>query len=233
MPIKNTIKSYLKNGYYHIYNRGVEKRKIFQDGQDYAVFLSYLKEYLVPKDEKLLESIIADPNAGWREKSRAIQHLKLNNFFGEIILMAYCLMPNHFHFLLKQKSDMAIDKFLNSLGTRFTMFVNSKYERVGPLCQSEYKAVLIESDEQLLYTSGYIHRNFKPKALALKGVALRSWIYKQPSSLPEYLGLRKTEWVHPEEILKYFSQNNPNLDYQSFVEQTDDYSIVSKALIDK
>ena len=232
MPIKNTIKIYLENGYYHIYNRGVEKRKIFQDEQDYAVFLNYLKEYLLPKDEKLLTNILMDPVAGWREKAQAVKLLKLNNFSDEITLLAYCLMPNHFHFLIKQVSEMAIDQFMNSLGTRFTMFINKKYDRVGPLYQSKYKAVLVESDEQFLYLSGYIHRNFRPEGLASKGRALRSWFLKQPSSLPEYLGERKTEWVHPEEILSFFSKTNPKLSYQSFVEQTDDFSLIEKSLID-
>ncbi len=231
MASKNSIKTYLGNSYYHIYNRGVEKRPIFHDEQDYAIFLSYLKTYLLPKDEKLLKEIISNPNAGWREKDQALKLLRLNNFDGEIALLAYSLMPNHFHFLIKQRSEMAIDKFMNSLALRYTMFFNKKYDRVGHLYQSQYKAVLVDSDEQLLYLTSYIHRNPLTKSLASQDNVLRSCL-SQPSSLPEYLGQRKTEWVHPEDILTYFSKKNPQLDYESFIEQTDDFSLIKNSLID-
>lgn len=232
MPIKNTTKTYSGNSFYHLYNRGVNKNKIFQDEQDCSVFLSYLKEYLLPKNEKELQAIIANPASGWREKDKALKLLRLNNFSDEITLICYKLMPNHFHFLIKQKSETAIDKFMNSLCARYTMYFNKKYKRVGPLYQSEYKAVLVGSDEQLLYLTAYIHRNGLNKNSASQGHALRSYL-SQPSSLPEYLGQRKTEWVHPEEILAYFSKTNPHLSYQNFVEQTNDYSLVSKTLIDE
>lgn len=232
MPAKNAIKTYVENGYYHLYNRGVEKRLIFQDEQDYAVFLSYLKTYLLPKNEKELQSILANPQTSYREKQKILALLRLNNFTNEIKLLAYSLMPNHFHFLIKQLSVMAIDKFLNSLCTRYTMFFNKKYKRVGHLYQAQYKAVLVDSDEQLLQLSRYIHRNSPLlKKSATKGNAFRAWIWEK-SSLPEYLEERKTEWVQPEEILSYFSKTNPQLSYQSFVEQTEDISLINKLIID-
>jgi putative transposase len=70
MPSKNSIKSYVENGYYHLYNRGVEKRIIFLDQQDYGVFLSYLKEYLVPKNEKELHEKLSNPNTSYKEKDK-------------------------------------------------------------------------------------------------------------------------------------------------------------------
>ena len=80
MASKNSVKTYSENGYYHIYNRGVEKRKIFNEEQDYGVFLSYLKEYLMPKDEKHLREILADPMTTWRDKDKVLKALHLNNF---------------------------------------------------------------------------------------------------------------------------------------------------------
>ncbi|MBI4999233.1 transposase [Candidatus Gottesmanbacteria bacterium] len=231
MASKNTIKTYLENSYYHVYNRGVEKKDIFRDEQDYSVFLSYLKTYLLPKEEKQLREIISSPATGWREKDQAIKLLRLNNFAGEISLIAYCLIPNHFHLLIKQGSGMAIDKFMNSLALRYTMFFNKKYRRVGPLCQSQYKAVLVESEEQLLYLTGYIHRNPLPDKLPSQKNVL-DMLLSQPSSLPEYLGQRKTTWVHPDEILAYFSKTNPRISYQSFMEQTEDFSLIRESLID-
>lgn len=224
MPPKNTIKHYLSNGYYHIYNRGVEKRVIFQDEQDYSVFLSYLKEYLLPKDTQELTKRLAYPNISYRERAEIIKILRLNNFASEINLLAYCLMPNHFHFLVKQKDTGSIDKFINSLGTRYTMYFNRRYKRVGPLYQGVYKAVLVDTDEQLLHLSRYIHI----QALGSKGDAFRS----QPCSYAEYLVQRKTLWVKPDEILSFFSRTNPALSYEAFVKQKDDFGYIRKILIE-
>lgn len=230
MPSLNSIKTYKENGIYHIYNRGVEKRLIFQDEQDYSVLLSYLKTYLLPKEEQSLIKIISDPQSDWRQKDHALKLLRMNNFSDEIKLIAHSLMPNHFHLLVEQKSNNAIDIFMNSLGTRYTMYFNKKYKRVGSLYQDVYKAILVETDEQLLHLTRYIHRNPYLK-LASQGDALRIW-QAQPSSLPEYLGERKTEWIHLEFILPYFSKINPNLSYKSFVEQTDDVSLIPNLLLD-
>lgn len=232
MPAKNIIKNYLDDGYYHLYNRGVNKQKIFEDEQDYAVFISYLKEYLMPKDENSLYKKLADPSTSYHEKDKILKALSLNNFSEEITLLSYTLMPNHFHFLIKQKLSDGIDRFMQSLATRYAMFFNKKYKRIGPLYQSTYKAVMIESDEQLLYTSAYIHRNPLENKIASQGVTLQSFLI-QPSSLPEYLGQRKTNWIHSAEILSYFSKKNQKNDYFSFIRQADDYSLIQKALIDE
>lgn len=209
MPAKNSAKTYIENGYYHIYNRGVEKRVIFLDQQDYSVFLSYLKEYLLPKKEKELHERLSDPQISSVERNKVLKSLHLNNFSQEITLLAYCLMPNHFHFFVKQKSINAIDKFMNSLATRYTMYFNRKYKRVGSLCQDVYKAVLISNEAQFLHLSRYIHK----QALNLGS---------QPCSYPEYMGLRRTLWVKPDEILNYFSRTNPSLSYQNFVAQSEE-----------
>jgi len=209
MPSRNSTKTYIENGYYHIYNRGVEKRKIFIDQQDYSVFLSYLRDYLLPKNEKELQKKFSDPNVSSKEKDKALKLLHLNNFSQEITLLAYCLMPNHFHFLVKQKNANTIDKFMNSLATRYTMYFNRKYRRVGSLCQAVYKAVLINAEEQFLHLSRYIHQ----QALNLNN---------QPCSYPEYVGRRQTLWIKPDEVLAYFSAANPSFSYQNFVAQPED-----------
>jgi len=169
MPAKNSRKQYYENGYYHIYNRGVEKRKIFLDQQDYAVFLPYLKEYLLPKDERALSKRLMDSSITSIEKNKILKLLRLNNFSNEITLLAYCLMPNHFHFFVKQKSAGSIDKFMNSLGTRYTMYFNKKYDRVGSLYQGVYKAVSVNNESQFIYLSKYIHS----QALALRSYKAR------------------------------------------------------------
>ena len=228
MPARNSRKEYLENGFYHLYNRGVEKRIIFSDEQDYAVFLSYLKEYLLPKDEFELRKKLSDPTLSYKEKDKIIKLLSLNNFADEISLLAYCLMDNHFHFLIKQGSSNSIDSFMNSLGTRYTMYFNRKYERVGHLYQGQYKAVIVSSDEQLLHLSRYIHH----QALFSQGNALRGW--EQPSSFPEYLGQRKTQWIKPEEVLNFFSKDksNDSHSYEAFVRQNGSLDSISKLIIE-
>ena len=228
MPAKNSQKSYIAKSYYHLYNRGVEKREIFLDRQDYAVFLSYLKEYLLPKDSKALQKKLSDPTIAWTVKDRMLKALRMNNFYDELSLPAFALMPNHFHLLIWQVSETVIDQFMNSLATRYSMYFNRKYKRVGPLYQGVYKAVLVESDEQLLHLTRYIHRN----PLTLQGVALQR-LTEYPTSYAEYQGVRKTSWVHTQDILKFFSATNPSLSYRAFVEAEADASGMSTLLIDE
>lgn len=210
MPIKNSRKEFVADSYYHLYNRGVEKRIIFADEQDYKVFLSYLKTYLLPKDEKALRTILSS-SVSWAEKDRALKLLRLNNFADNLSLISYCLMSNHFHFLVKQTDADTIDRFTNSLLTRYVLYFNKKYKRVGPLFQSRYKAVYVDTIEQLLHLTRYIHRNAFP---LLQGQALQSYSY---SSYKDYLGTRNTEWIKPNEILNNFALKGFN-SYESFVE---------------
>ncbi len=228
MPSKNSLKLYAEDTYYHIYNRGVEKRAIFMEEQDYFVFLSYLKTYLLPKDEKGLREKLSAPDTSYKERDKILKLLRLNNFNNEIKLVTFCLMPNHFHFLIRQKSGNSIDKFMNSLGTRYTMYFNRKYKRVGPLYQGRYKAVMVTTDEQLLHLTRYIHK----QALALQGLAWERRMQEQPSSYSDYVGQRKTQWVDPEEILKFFSRTNPNLSYKAFIAETEDISFVYKLILE-
>lgn len=226
MPAKNRRKEYLSNSYYHIYNRGVEKRLIFQDSQDYAVYLSYLKNYLLPKDTQALQAQLADKTVSSEEKDIIAKLLRMNNFSDEITLLAYCLMPNHFHLFIKQQTASSMDSFMNSLATRYTMYFNRKYNRVGSLYQGVYKAVRVTTDSQFITLSRYIHK----QAIVSQGQALRK--HAQPSSYLEYIGKRNTPWVHEEETLVYFSKENPSLSYESFVFHDTDISDISHIIIE-
>lgn len=228
MPSKNSRKQYVEDAYYHIYNRGVEKRVIFKDKQDYFVFLSYLKEYLVTKNMRELTDIVVNLNSSPLKKNKALKLIRLNNFADDISLISYCLMPNHFHFLLKQMSVYAMDKFMNSLGTRYTMYFNLKYERVGPLYQGVYKAVLVSTDEQLLHLTRYIHRN----PLSIKSNTQENALIKQPSTYLEYIEKRKTAWINTSEVLPYFSKTNPKLSYKSFMDAEEDQKVIENLTID-
>ena len=219
MPAKNSIKKYVADGFYHIYNRGVEKRKIFQDQQDYKVFLSYLKTYLLPKNTLSLQKQLSRSDVNWKQKDKILKLLNLNNFHKEIELHSFCLMSNHFHLLVKQRSANSIDYFMRSLLTRYSLFFNKKNKRIGHLFQGRYKAVLVKTDEQLLHLSRYIHLNHSASRSA------RTVFAGSYSSYSDYIGKTNTTWLNKKTILSYFPKNNPYLSYKSFVENTEVDSI--------
>lgn len=201
MPAKNVIKPYIAGGFYHLYNRGVEKRIIFEDEQDYKVFLTYLKDYLVPARSTPDRPFINQPN---------LAH--------EIKLLAFSLIPNHFHFLVWQKTEDAIKKLIQCLGTKYVIYFNKRHDRVGRLFQGTYKGVLVETEEQLLHLSRYIHLNPLKDSPLRRSILLGAY-----SSYKAYLGRQKIEWLYPGEILSFFKTAQKTdlkdiLSYQSFVE---------------
>ena len=197
MPAKNRIKTYKEGGAYHVYNRGVDKRKIYMDEQDYTVFLHLLKYYLSsPKDE--------DKHPLSNTSGEVIRPRPIENLYNKVDLLAYCLMPNHFHLLIKQKTIDGMTKLIHKLLTIFSIYFNRRHKRIGHLFQGRYKAVLVDNDEQLLHLSRYIHLN--PVKLTRPGLVI-----KYPySSLPYYFGLKTANWVKPKEVLECFSKTKKN-----------------------
>src|SRR5690554_6712417 len=98
MPRKNTLKMYVDDAYYHVYNRGTDKRNIYEDEEDHRVFLGYLKEYLSPAEGSEPKKVLVNIN----NKIFQGTPRKRKNYYENIELVAYCLMPNHFHLLIKQ-----------------------------------------------------------------------------------------------------------------------------------
>lgn len=190
MPARNTIKQYEENGFYHVYNRGINKQDIFFDQYDYATFLYYLKLYL-SNPEELDKADLKKRNS-----------LPRRNFHESIDLLCYCLMPNHFHLLLKQKGERDISEFVRCFATNYSMFINEKYERVGTLFQGRYKAILVKDDNYLLHLTRYIHMN--PLA---KGLTLSKLCEYDYSSYADYLRKKDTKWVKLKFILDYFHNN--------------------------
>lgn len=204
MPTKNTVKIYLKNSYYHIYNRGVDKRKIFLDEEDCVMLLHLLRLYLSPP-EILLEA---------KEIPSKRLHKILNlNISNEVILQSFSIMPNHFHMQVKQLTVEGITKLTRRVLTSYSQYFNKKYKRKGPLFESAYKAVMLDTTEQFLYLSSYIHRN----PMKLKNP---KFDFVNFSSYPYYLGEKSAAWLHPDEILEHFDKfnNNKYFSYKSFVE---------------
>ena len=135
----------------------------------------------------------------------------------EIEIICYCLMPNHFHLLLRQKENGKIPIFMKCLQLGYAKYFNTKYQRVGPLFQGRFKAKWIENDEYLLQVSSYIHRN--PLSLNKKYEQRKDALLYYPySSYKEYISTNKNI-TNPDFILSYFSKTNPKLTYRSYVEE--------------
>ena len=186
--------------FYHIYNRGVDKRSIFMDVEDLCRFLKSMNDFNVPDP---IGSIFE--NSFYQLGSRAPKSSKLVNF------ITYCLNQNHYHFILEPLVDDGIQKFMHKLSTGYTNYFNEKYKRNGSLFQGKYKAVHINSDEYLLHLSVYVNLNYKVhKSLNKK------WMENLPiSSFDEYIGKTEKIFCVKNIVLEQFSNSK---EYRNFCE---------------
>jgi putative transposase len=136
--------------YYHIFNRGVDKRVIFPETTDLSRFFKSMIEF------NSIEPIGSIFENSFRKD-------KLGNLVSQqdklIDYICYCLNPNHYHFILEQLSDNGIEKFMHRLNLGYTKYLNRKYDRNGSLFQGTFKAIHIDSDEYLLHLSAYVNLN--------------------------------------------------------------------------
>lgn len=165
---KNTQREYDAPAYYHIYNRGASKMKIFLDAKDKHKFMSILARYLDPEDQSV--------------RGDGMQYEKV-----DAKLVAYCLMGNHFHLFLYQPEDTdAVRMLLSCVQTSYSMYFNLRHKHSGHLFEGPFRAVRMTDESQFVHLSRYVHLN--PQTYKT---------YKW-SSLQEYLKLRHTAWVYPE-----------------------------------
>lgn len=130
-------------GYYHIYNRGNQKQIIFKEADDFRFFIVRLYEYLFGK--------VGSYNRGeYRRKE-----LPPNSFS----VVCYCLMPTHFHILIKQVSDFPVSNLILCLATSYAKYFNKKYNKVGHVWQDKFKYKPIKEEAYILWLSAYIHKN--------------------------------------------------------------------------
>lgn len=158
----------LANGeYYHIYNRGVDKRVVFNNEADFSRFIKSLIEFnTLDPIGSLFENSFHKP------KEPKLGGLAAKSEKPLVDIVCYCLNPNHFHFLLKQVSDRGIEKFMHRLSTGYTQYFNLKNKRTGSLFQGNYKAVHIDTNEYFFHLSVYINLNFRIHSLG--GLAAKS-----------------------------------------------------------
>ena len=129
MPAKNLQRIDKEGLYFHIYNKGVEEKIIFSDGEDYRVFLRFLEEYLTtPQDPENTKKTFQIHGRTFRGTPH-----QPKNYFNAVELVAYSLMPNHFHLALSQVTKGSVENFIRSLCTRYSIYFNKKYTHSGPL----------------------------------------------------------------------------------------------------
>ena len=135
------------------------------------------------------------------DKKRFLSRLKEYEHLHNVSVVCYCLMPNHYHLLVKQNTDEPISKFINRLNLAYAMYFNKRYERVGPLFQGRFKAKNIKTDEYLLHLSRYIHLN-PLELVSQRKVEDYLW-----SSLKGYVTSYEEDFVDYGLVMSYFGKS--------------------------
>lgn len=196
VPSRNVLKIDVPETYYHVYARGISRGKIFFTNEDYEYFLTLLARYLSSGPVK-------DRNG------LAYPHL-----YGQVEIVCYCLMTNHFHMLIYQRDTGAMKTFMRCLLTSYSRYFNKKYKRSGSLFESRYKASMVIRQQYLEHITRYIHLNPKP------------WRQFAYSSLQYYFSADRPEFIVPNKIEDLFESKEV---YLQFLAQYAD----KKAEIDK
>ncbi len=199
---------------YHVLNRGVDKRKIFSEEIDYVRFVHDLFEFNnedpAPKLDYLFKTQYSEvglPNIGSKKERKPRKLL--------VDLLAFTLMPNHYHLLIRPRNDDSLSGFMQKLNTGYTNYFNQKYRRAGALFSGKYKYVAIKSDQHFVHIPYYIHcnpldlektngnwrdRNIKSYEVALRFLNQYKW-----SSHQDYSGIKNFPSVTQREfLLEYF-----------------------------
>lgn len=207
---------------YHIYNRGTDKRKLFLNTADYSRFLALL--YICNNAEPV------------NIRNFFLQGRRLNDIFTAkrqetlVDIGAYCLMPNHFHILLKGKTDSGISSFLKKLCTAYAMYFNVKNGRNGNLFQGRFQAELANENEYLKYLFAYIHLNpvkliepdWKEEGIRNPGHAREFLKNYNWSSYPFYAGIKQKDPIlNGKEFPEYFKDFN---EFQIFINEWLNYN---------
>ena len=206
---------------YHVYNRGIDKKQIFLNPQDHLRFIHDMFEFndsniAIPSNARFQVQKPSTANEEVLRKKFQNLEAELPNtnikrkrkLLGEITV--FCLMPNHFHLLIKQRQENGISRFMQKIGTGYTNYFNTKYERSGHLFQGKFKAEQMESEAHLLHLPYYIHLNpldlahpewrnkemENPKA-AMKFLETYRW-----SSFQDYIGKKNFPSVTQREFIQ-------------------------------
>ncbi len=210
---------FVNNGIYHVFNKTIESKKIFNQSNYSSLFLKLLEYY---RSSKLRLGFARLREIPQRMKEEILKLIEIKKYF-KIEILCFCLMPTHFHLLIRQLKEGGISKFISDVLNYFTRFYNIQNERKGPIFLPRFKSVKITSDEQLIHSSRYIHLN------PYSGNIVKSFheLINYPwSSMKDYVysynkSLCSTKFIlelfnHKKEHYKQFVLNNAN--YQKTLE---------------
>ena len=187
---------FVAGGFYHIYNRGVDKRSVFLDNTDFERFLQSMREF---NSQKPIGSLFEN---SFRDKA------KLGNRVAKLVdIVSYCLNLNHYHLILTQRLENGISEFMHRLGSGYTQAFNIKYKRSGALFQGKFKAAHIDSNEYLLRASAYV--NLNNRVHRLRNNAFRS-------SWNEYMNKKEDNICLKNIVLNQFKNTE---EYKSFANE--------------
>jgi REP element-mobilizing transposase RayT len=192
-------KTFFINGeIYHVYNRGVDKRAIIIDHDDVNRFFQSMIEFnTLEPIGSIYENFFRKKQLGGSASKKSEEDKRL------VDIICYCINPNHFHFILRQVSDKGIEKFMQRLGTGYTMYFNNRNKRSGVLFQGKFKAIHVTTNEYLLRLSVYVNLNFRVHKYEESIFPLIR------SSWEEYIGKRKNEYCKKDIVLgqlRYFNE---------------------------
>jgi len=185
------------NQAYHIVNRGIASQPIYVDAHDYRRKLDTIF-YYQNNQPPIRYSFFMRQSL--RDREEILNNFRKNRFFL-VDVLAYCLMPNHIHLLVLQKMPNGISTFMGQVANSYTRYFNTRHNRKGPIFQGKFKAVRIETDDQLLHVSRYIHLNPYTSYIVKSMHELETYPY---SSLSEYLTLHSKHYCETSIILDHF-----------------------------
>lgn len=199
---------------YHVFNRSIAKQPIFITQRDYQRALETINFYRYQNQPMRFSYFKRLPS----ERTKEFLNNLAKNGKQSIEILAFCIMPNHVHFLLKQLTDNAISTFMNNFQHSYSKYFNTKNERTGALFQSMYKAVRIETEEQFLHVSRYIHLNPVTSFI----IKIEHLINYPWSSFKDYINHmdNNLSMVNNSQILSYFKTKGK---YKEFVFDQADY----------
>ena len=205
-------KTQFVNGeFYHIYNRGVDKRNIFTNRDDVNRFFQGMIEFNV------LDPIGSIYENSFRqlgsEASKLAEKKSIKKQKPLVNFVAYCLNPNHFHFIIEQVADKGIEKLMQRIGTGYTKYFNNKYKRSGSLFQGVFKSIHVDSNEYLLHLSAYVNLNNRVHQLGSEA----SKLTQGQSSWGEYVGDDKQRFCEKGIVLGQFKNVK---EYRTFAEES-------------
>ncbi len=200
---------------YHIYNRGVEKMETFTDLYEYRRAIQTIDYYRFSNPPQRFSKFLQTEQ---QERELMLKNMKKEG--DQLVnIVAFCLMPNHFHFILQQLMDGGVQKFLANFSNSYTRYFNTRHERNGYLFQGNFKAVFVEDNEQLLHLSRYIHLN--PVTASM--IDINDLEQYQWSSYRSYLGKKDNighDFVLNNIIIEQFK---PRGEYLKFIHDQADF----------